>query len=305
MIIGYDFHGEEDTLIFETKYSHPTYHKAELKNSEVNQFFIDEDTTISDDTSKPLNWNFTTVINALFQGDLEGGSVSANGLIIDRISFQKRKADDLYWDDIEEIPYDSGEKTLYEAIDKYIQNDFSYEYSLTPIASTVQGNRTVSTPIRVNFEGNFLSDINENYRLLYDFELGTIEHNSPSAIHQPLNSKYPIVTYSNTDYRSSSIDCLILTDTTVNNGGTVNIRNEKLQREKLIKFLKNRKPKIMRSQNGDIMMIAITDNPREEPNNSIHGIAKVSFSFVEIGSVDSDNLRANGLIKVNSLEEVF
>lgn len=290
MLIGYDFFGG---FCFQTKICHPSYNEVKLSHGQYDEIYIDENILITSENVKPDNWGFATVLNAKFRNNLEGGSISADGSVIKKIKIQRRNIDELQWIDVMEIPY--SDKLFYEVIDKYVQNDFIYQYSLVPIAESVEGIRTISGNIRVNFEGTFISDSDNNYKLLYDVEFDNIEHVNPSSILEPLNSQYPVVTYSNLDYRKSNITATFISPESIN--GVININMEKQGRDKLLAFIKNRKPKIIRSQNGEIMLISIIGNPSEEPNNNVNGIAKISFSFVEIGRIDNNTLSANGLIK--------
>lgn len=304
MIIGYNFFNDSDSTVFDTQYGMTKFTKTELSNGVFDEYYIDENIEVGNSTDKPTSWAYTTVLNAMFQNSLEGGSVTANGYTIESILLQRRKLDELNWENIQVIPYVSGEKTLYEAIDRYVQNDFSYEYSIVPLSSNVTGNRTISNDVKVQFEGNYLTDKEYNYRLIYDFELGSIQHNSPSTTHEPINSEFPIVTYSNTNYRSSTITCHILTNNSMN--GKIDIKNEQIQRQRIMQFLKNKKSKILRLQSGEIMLITVVDNPSEEPNNAIHGLSKINFSFIEVGNVDTTTLIENGLLEeLNTLREVY
>ena len=297
MFLGYDFFQLDKGTFFETQVYHPSYNKVEMSGMVLDELFGDKDITIPVTIDKPTGWNYTTVIDAKLKGDLEGGSVSAGGFEIEKIKFQKRRVDELYWEDLAIIDYEQNKQLLYEAIDKFVQNDFIYEYSLIPVTATIFGNTVIREQITVDFDGVFLSDRNNNYKLLYNLETDDIEHNIASATLQPINSQFPIISYGETDYRSGGITALFLSGETVNaNDGKVRIRMEKLGREKLMKFLKNQKPKILRHQNGDMMLINIVGNPKEVPNNSISGIANVSFNYVEVGNTDDDTLKTNGML---------
>ncbi len=292
-LFGYKLHGNA----FLTDVYHPNYNKIELMNMVLDEIYIDEDVDIDNRTEKPDGWNYRTVLDAKLQGNLEGGSVQAGGVQIEQIRFQKRRSDELYWEDVGVIAYRPNEQLLYEVIDKFIQNDFTYQYSLVPYTANVMGNRVVSGEITAYFEGVFLSDKNNNYRLLYDIETDDIEHNIASAILQPLNSKYPIVSYGETNYRSSGITATFLSAETVNrDNGTVSVKMEKLGRQKLMDFLTNQKPKALRHQNGEIILMNIIGNPREIPDNKINGKMSVSFNFVEVGSTDSETLKQNDML---------
>lgn len=301
MLIGYEFFNGS---CFQTKLCFPEFKKVEISNGIYDQIYIDEDITIPYDVEKPTGWNYRTVLNAKLQGDIEGGSISAGNLQIERIRIQKRETDELQWSDVAELEYKSGEQTLYEAIDKYIINDFIYQYSIIPLTATVLGNRVTSSEITADFEGIFISDKDNNYRLIYNADFGEISHNTPNSISEPLGGQFPIVTYSNLDYRSGDISALFLSTSTVNGDGSkVDIRMEKLGRQQLLKFMKNRKPKVLRSQNGESMLISMVGNPTEGHSNDINGIATLSFSYVEIGKLDSETLKENGMLV--GLEEVF
>lgn len=302
MFVTLDFFGLNNGAVFKTILCHPNYNKLEAYNAVYDQIYVDEDITIPYKTEKPDGWNYRTVLNAKLNGSLEGGSVQAGGLQIEKVRIQKRKTNELQWNDVAELDYKIGEQVLYEAIDKYIQNDFSYQYSIIPSTATVLGNRVLSNEITADFEGVFLSDKNNNYRLFYDVEFGAMQHNNPSSVLEPLNARYPIVTHSNLDYINGDITALFLSANTVNNNN-IDIRMEKLGRDQLLRFIKNRKPKVLRDHNGNSMLIAIVDNPQEQHHSSVQGIATISFSYVEIGNIDGETLRENGMLE--GLEEVF
>lgn len=300
MLIGVDHFGRK--AVFNNRLSHLSYDKAEIYDGIIDQFYIDEDITIPYSLEKPLYWRYNTVINAKFQGNLEGGSVEANNVQIEKIRFQKRKWDELEWHDVAEVPYNPADKLFYEAIDKYVANDFIYQYSIIPLTSSILGNRVVSDEVTARFDGVFLSDKNNNYSLLYDLELSDIENNISNHIFEPRNAQYPIVVHSNLDYSSFDVTATFITAETINSG-EVNIRMERLGKDALLRFMKNGKPKVYRNQNGDLKLVTVVGKPREIPFDNISGIAKLSFTLVEIGPMDTETLRANGMLE--GLTEVF
>jgi len=296
MLIGIDAF---DSSCFQTIVAFPSFYRIELSNSVVDEIYIDEDTEITDSIIKPVAWGFQTILDAPFSDDsLEGGSISSgNGLVIDHILFQKRKADELYWSNVSQIIYD-GTSTFYEAIDKYVACDFDYEYSLLPMVNGVQGNRVTSPTITALFDGVFLSDKDNNYSLIFDVEYGSREHVTQSTELMPLNAQYPTIVFGNSDYVKFDIKSTSVSDTTYNSGGKIDIKQEKLTRNKLLNFLKNKKPKIYRDGNGNIFLVSLLSNPTEEHQSGINGIAKVSFVLVEIGNYeDNDTLINAGLLE--------
>lgn len=298
MLIGIDTFGYNDGAIFKSSIFNVGSYEMEIAYGKFDEVYIDLDTTVSTDIVKPTEWGFQTVIDAKFQGDLEGGSVSGSGQVITAIRIQRQKEDEIVWNDILQIDYSTGYQSYYTFTDKYIQNGISYRYALIPLSGNTLGYRQYSELITVDFDGVFFSDLTHNYRLYYNLELGDFEHNTPSSVQEPLNSQYPIVTYGTLDYIRGSVEALFLSASTIATNGNINIRSEKLERQELMNFMKNRKPKVLRNSDGNLLLVTIIDNPKETPNNQIRGIANVSFNFVEIGNVeDTDNLKTLGLLE--------
>ena len=298
MIIGFNAFGEENNLSFDNRLCHVSYDKLEITKGVIDQIYVDEDITIPYSIEKPTDWRYLTVLNARFKNSLEGGSVEADNIQIEKIRFQRRQWDELEWQDVAEIEYNPNEKILYEAIDKYIANDFIYQYSIIPITSTIMGNRVVSDEITAKFEGVFISDKSANYELLYDIELSDIESNTSNAIFEPMNARYPIVVHFNLDYSTFDItSTFISAETSKSSGNDINIRMERLGKDRLLKFMKNGKPKVYRDHHGNLKLVSVTGKPKETPYNEIGGIAKLSFSLVEIGGMDSETLKANNLLE--------
>ena len=168
---------------------------------------------------------------------------------------------------------------------------FSWRYF---VASNVVGTRIVSEPVKTNFSGVFISDKSSNFELAYDVEYGEITHNTLSNTFEPLDSKYPIVAYSNSDYATFSVIATHITNNSVY--GEVDVKAEKQARDNLMSFLKDRKPKVYRDGKGDLKIITISGKPTEQPH-TINGIMKVSFNAIEIGNVeDMDTLISYGLV---------
>ena len=298
MFISLDFFGLNEGAVFKTNIGHVNYNELQITGTVIDEIYVDEDIEIPVTTDKPESWTYSTILNAKFQGNLEAGSLSANGSEIESIKFQKRRWDELEWTDVGEVKYDEDGDVIYELLDKFVANQQVYQYSLLPVTSSVLGSRVLSEDITVDFEGVFLSDKDNNYRLLYDLQFGDINHNTPSSVFETLNSKYPIVVYSNLDYTDFDVEATFVSAST-SNGETerqVDTRMEKTERDNLLRWVKNHKPKIYRDVNGELKLVTVVDNPQEKPMSGVNGIAKISFKMVEIGSVDTESLKAYGML---------
>lgn len=298
MFIGLDCFGTENGVIFDRKLYHVRYNKLQVFDGMIDQIYINEDISIPYSIDKPDVWEYSTVLNAKFKNSLEGGSIEAGGTQVEKIRFQKRETSELEWKDVAEIEYKPNEKMFYEILDKYVANHFTYQYSIVPITSTIVGSRVMSNEIATEFEGVFISDKNSNYQLLYDIELSDIDNNMSSVVFEPKGAKYPIVVYSNLDYETFNMTSTFISVETMSSGGSnIDIRMERLGKDKLMQFMKNGKPKIYRDHHGRLKLVSVIGRPRETPYGNIAGVAKLSFSLVEIGEMDSETLRSSNLLE--------
>ena len=297
MFIGYNMFGYGS--LFDTIVGLPSYSRLEVYQGLLEEIYIDEDVDLVFVTTPPAGWAYSTVLMARFNETLEAGSISAGGYTIDGIKLQKRRWDALEWTDAGEFNYGGTENVVYEIYDKLIANNFLYEYSLIPLAADVTGNRIVAPAVEAEFEGVFLSDSNNNYQLLFDAKVDTINHIAPNAKFEPLNSKYPMVVYSNLDYAEWGITATFISAHTVadQSDKQVNIRMEQADRAQLMQFLKNKRPKIYRDMHGNLKLVSVIDNLSEEPNSHAPGIATLGVKLVEIGEINSDTLSMYKLLE--------
>ena len=298
MIIGYnffnkDFHG----VIFDTAI--PTSEQDELTIGAgiYDQIFVSVDTAIDDKNVKPDKWNKKNIMNAKFKNDLEAGSLDADGYVITKIQIYRRKyLVDKDWILVGQFDYDKLYNT-YSFIDRTVENQALYEYSIVPIAKEVIGDITTSEPIKVEYDGIYISDLENNYKMEMDLNFGDVTYNKNSSTITPLNSQFPIVIYGNQNYKSGNISFLSVTDDQVKSGGTeLNGREERIHRDKIVNFLQKSGAKVIRNSNGEVMIIA-TNNIKTTPKEGfLLDIHSVGFDYTQLGDMDSPTLIKGGLV---------
>ena len=172
-----------------------------------------------------------------------------------------------------------------------------YEYSIVPIAKEVIGDITTSDPIKAEYDGIYISDLENNYKMEMDLDFGDVVYNKNSSTITPLNSQFPIVIYGNQNYKSGNISFLSVTDDQVKSGGTkVNGREERLHRDKIVNFLQKSGAKVIRNSNGEVMIIA-TNNVKTTPKEGfLLDIHSVGFDYTQLGDMDSPTLIKGGLV---------
>lgn len=292
MILGLDTF---DNMFFETNVPHGDYYSVKMYGGMMDDLLIEGDLSVGIDT-EITTWQHSTILHAPFTNTLKAGNIETGGYNISSVRFQRKNKDSSIWLDFADLPYTVDVDNFYELDDLCVQNHNTYEYSLIPVAGNITGERVYSDLIRAEFDGSFLFDKNKSYKLLYDVEYGNIEHNNPSHTFETMGSRYPVVAYSELDYATLSLTATFISSTTENNYGEVDVKIEKDERDRLLSFIKNKKPKIYKDANGQFRVIAVIDNPTEMPFAFVNGISKLSFNMVEVASNDLATLKAYDLI---------
>lgn len=256
------------------------------------------DTNISTSKVKPTGWNIQYLINPKFKEDLEAGTIDANGHEVNIIQIYRRVYQvQSEWVLIGQFSYEH-EYNMYSFRDITAKNGTTYEYAVVPVAEEIIGETSLSNPATIDYSGVYISDSENNFKLEVDFGLGQVSHNRNSAELKPLNSQFPILVYGAQNYRSGEVNFLPVSETQLKTGGAAMIdgNEERELRDKLTAFLNNGKAKVLRNDNGDIMVVAITEVSTTPKENALMDIHAAKFKYTEIGKVDSATLSRVGLV---------
>lgn len=295
--VGYDFFSDGDALdSAQTNISDIS--KSRLTNSIFDHFNITRKVNESFSTEMPVEWDYWTVLNANFNGNLSAGSIEGSLDQISKILVQYRKKGEFEWIVFAEIEVNSYDDLIFTLYSRYNLNNVEYEFAFVPVLHNTQGNIIINTIVS-SFHGIFITDSDTSYQFFFGSEYGTETRVQQVETFEPLGSKYPIIV-SNGDinYNTGVMSGMILHD------GYEDTR--KLDREKnihkknkIINWLTNHKAKILKDQNGNIWIVAITDVIQTDyATGSGNGLPIVKFSWTEIGDANSTNdLYANNLIK--------
>ena len=297
MIIGHNFFGHEHGgCVWDTPVCTDMMDELIVREGTYDHITVDLNTKITDSTVKDTGWDLTTVLNAGFTGDLDAGSIGADGFTITDIMMYRSIAGTEKWEAVSEFKYDE-EFNLYEYIDRYVQNGTDYMYALVPVANNVQGDMLKSDEVSVKYEGIFLTDKYDNKRLEFDIELGDITHNTGSAVMNPIDSVYPLIISNKTKYRSGTLSTLPLSKATLGlYGADIDSMAEQKNRDRWVDFLTNGKAKVLRMDNGTSILV-YTANPIEtHKEGRLRDLASLSFEYTEVGALNYQNMLKNDLI---------
>ena len=322
MIIGYDFFGDNihstenisaniadnDGVAFDACISPSVaMHNVVVQNGVYDELEVCKDvTTRKEEVTKSHSWGENTLMLAKFQNNLSAGSVNVGNNEVYSIQFLKRKKGETEWQLCQEVMYHKNQET-YSFTDKYIESQQTYQYAIRPtareydytgayIGSIIGENSPQSerTEIDVVFDYAHLFDNETSYDLLYNFKLGDITSNIDANTITTLGSQYPFTIYGASKYKSGSVSCLLVTEESAT--GVIDVWKEKELRNNIDKFLSNKKPKILKCDDGTYLLISISDNYTLIPDENLLGSYSLSFNYTEIGDAnDVDTLKRYGL----------
>lgn len=298
MIIGYNFFALEEGAVFDTPVCTDMLDELQISEGTYDEIYIDLNTELpSTVTTKPSMWTMTTIMDSKFTGDLDGGSIGAEGFNVTHIQLYRSISGTDKWDAIGKFDYNE-DFNVYNYVDRYTQNGALYQYAVAPVANEMMGDKLLSDPILSSYEGIFITDKGENRRLEYDISLGEVAYNTNSALNQPINSPYPIVTFGQSRYRSGQLSVLPLSRETIAlAGGSIDKLAEQINRQQWIDFLNNGRAKVLRMDSG-VLMLVVTQNPRvtHKDGDLLRDLASISFDYTEIGELNFSMLVKNDMI---------
>lgn len=295
--LGYNFFSDGNSLDpYPTSLENIT--NLTIQNGIYDEVYLTKDTIEDYSTIKPTDWGLYTILLAQFEGNLDGGNLAGAVQQMDSIRIKRRKVGEFDWVTLKVVPINTAADLSFVGEDLYAEYDTDYEYAWVPVLNGIEGNY-VTAEITSKFNGVFIADADTIYKFYAGVTYGSAQSVQQVGMFTPLNQKYPIyVANSQTDFMTGSISGQIMgryEDTHEFN------RKEMVQeRDALLKFLKNKKPKIIKDDNGNQWLVFITGTPSVSFDARWgNGMMNVSFDWGEVGdSNDTQDLQNAGLAPI-------
>lgn len=243
-------------------------------------------------------WDNSTILYAKFNGNLIAGNLQYRADTVSVIRVKRReKGEDSSWLTIKEVKVESVKDFTFTYIDRYAKAKTEYEYAVVPVVNNIEMEYTIGS-VYSSFDGMIVCDKDESYQSVADTSIQPTTRRNPSQVVETLDGKYPHVIYNgNARYDSGSAQGLFVeidwdkkvfkTETGVS------------YRDKVISFLTNGKPKVLKYFDGRIWLIDVTGDPTLGVQNHPDQVS-ISFAFTEIGSVTSSgDMYYSGLSDAN------
>lgn len=294
--IGYNFYSDGNALDpTPTDINNIAYTK--IQNGIFDHFNVSRDTSFDYSSIIPTDWDINTLMNADFAGNVSAGNVGQLATGITSIRVKRRIKGTFDWITIREIPVSKPEDLSFVITDNLNAYNVEYEYAYVPVMEDVEGSYIIES-ILSKFEGVFICDVDTVFKFYAGVEYDTNDAVQQVGVFQPYNRKYPIiVSNSIMQYQTGGVGGWILPEDYEDTHVFDRIKITK-EKEVLLNFLMNKKPKILKDMNGNNWLVYFTGNPSVTyDNNYGQGMLKVSAQWTEVGDPnDKTDLYENGLI---------
>ena len=294
--IGFDFFADADCLNSAPS-SVDNITSTTLTNAIFDHFNVTKDVTITFITDKPEEWNYDTIMDADFDGDINAGNVDFLIEQVSAIKIKRRIKGTFDWITLETVPISKVEDLEFTFVDRLNAYGVEYEYAFVPILNDIEGNYIINS-VYSEFNGVYIGDFNNIYRLFFEVNYSNEMRNQQIGTLQPLGRKYPvIVANGNLSYDSGTVAAMILNDdyTETRTIDKIDIVERK---ETLKDYLTDKKAKILKDWNGNIKLIMVSTSPTVAyKENSGMSVPQITFGWTEIGDANSQSdLYNNGVI---------
>ena len=293
--LGYNFFSDGDALN-NAPSSTPNINTITLSNAIYDHFNVTTNTNTPVTTTIPTGWDYDTVLNADFNGNLDAGNVDFLIEQISAIKIKRRVQGEFNWLTLQTIPINTVEDLTFAFNDLLNKNNVTYEYALVPVIEDVEGDYLINS-ILSQFNGVFIGDAETIYKFFFEVEYGNNQRNQQVGIFQVLGQQYPIfVVNGELSYESGSVTATIINEDFQTNG--INRTAITQQKDAIKDFLTNKKAKILKDWNSNEWLCIVNSNIGVAYKSSYGmGIPSITFGWTEIGSADSQqDLYNNGIL---------
>ena len=213
-------------------------------------------------------------------------SVEPLGDGITSLRLKRRKYGDFSWCTLDSAVVSPNKPYDIVWRDNLAQSDIKYEYAVVPVSNRGEG-RYVSDSILTQFNGVFICEKDAIYKLYEGVAYGDSDRVQKVGVFEPYGRKYPVVTSNaQTNYDTGSLSGMILPDDYMKNG-VINRHEIVDKKRRILDFLTDKKPKIIKDFNSNIWLCMITGSPTVTYSDTYGmGVVTINANWTEIGDFD-------------------
>lgn len=293
---GITFSGGQHTLD-PTPTHVDTFESLRIENGVFDDLYLTEDSTLEYTTTIPTTWDVNTVLHALFDGTLYGGNINLVLSETSAIRIKRREINSYKWITLYERTINSEDDFDFEFFDRYARANKEYEYAVVPVMANIEGVPVAGGTIKSRFEGVYILNKESIFGAILNIKKSESQKVAQRQSIQTMNSKYPFhIQNGKSNYYSGSTSGFFVErnlDTC-----DFDIAGGYEYRKNLMDFLNDGTSKILKYDDGRMMLIGITGTPTETDGGH-EDMISTTFTWEEIGDCESSNdLYDHGLIDI-------
>lgn len=262
---------------------------VEISNGIYDHYYLTKDVSSAYSSTVPTDWDVNTLMDCNFNGNISAGNIETIASNITQVKIKKRKLGEYTWMTIKEIDINQPSDLSFAFTDNFNIINTEYEYAYVPILSGVEGDYITSKTL-AQFDGVYVCDADTIFKLYAGVAYDSTSANQKIGAFEVFGRQYPVIVSNGViNYQSGGVSGTILPPDYLS---TRKIDREAIvkQRDAYIKFLTNKKPKVIKDWNGNNWLCFITGNPTTSYNNNYGmGIVDVNATWTEIGKLSSNN----------------
>ena len=281
--------------------------RVELSNGWYDDLRITHNVTEEFGSEVNQDWDWDTILHAKFDSSVGAGNVLWNFDTVSHLLIKRKKVDDFNWITLEVHKIETIEDFNIRNIDKTAKPNYQYQYAAVPIKNGVED---FYSTCDVEVQSNCLVIVDSNEIWCTSITDNYLDNTSivPSSKVETMYDRYPtIIRNSDANYEEITINAQFFPSEN-DDGCSIDLDDDKKLFEynrKAKMFLRNGKPKILKSMSGETWLVDINTSPSDTAEDHYKN-RKLSFGAVEIGDVESEeNLYDCGLIDKSVTEEYW
>ena len=260
------------------------FNQVEIYRAIYDHIDISNDTAITSNIP-PTQWDFGTILDCNFNGNISGGTIKDFSSGITQVRVKKRKVGEFDWQIIKTYDISSSEDLSFVFNDYLTATNTEYEYAYVPVFGSVEGQYAIST-VMSQFDGVFVCDANTIFKFNMGVESGSTDIVQQVGTFTVLGRKYPIVMSNGlANYQTGQLSGLVLPED-YEDTRTIDRIAITQRRNKLLEFLTNKQPKIIKDRNQNQWLVIIQSPSTSYLNNYGQGIVSASMQWIEIGDAE-------------------
>ena len=262
--------------------------RIELSNGWYDDLRVTKNVTEELSSKVEQDWDWDTILHAKFDGDVSAGNVNWNLSKVSHLLVKRKKTKDFKWTTINAQECHTRDDFNLKDIDITAAPNYEYQYAAVPIIEGIEGFYSIDT-VDVKTNSLVLADKDEIWCTLITDNYLDNTSVVPNSLVETMYSKYPtVVRNTSANYEKIDVSASFFPEDETGCNIDLDDDQKRIEYNKKVKmFLRNDKPKILKSISGDIWLTYVYNPPADTAQDNYKN-RKLTFGLVEVGNPDSE-----------------